>query len=179
MGLKFWHLLVVGALAVSAVAAVVHIGRGATSETKTVASVATTMPAEIAKQAAAANVRSATPSLEAFHADHGTHGGADISALRRDYDPGIDPSVKLGMGRDRPLLPGEHGRGPDGERNRAQRRDRIRRLLNGARGLSVFPEFAGSKSGSFGAEARILARQGVVSRAWCPAWMSFSRPTFN
>jgi hypothetical protein len=96
MGLKFWHLLVVGALAVSAVAAVVHIGRGATSETKTVASVATTMPAEIAKQAAAANVRSATPSLEAFHADHGTHGGADISALRRDYDPGIDPSVKLG-----------------------------------------------------------------------------------
>ena len=96
MGLKFWHLLVVGALAVSAVAAIVHTGRGATNETKTVASVATTMPAEIAKQAAAANVRSAIPSLEAFHADHGTYGGADISALRRDYDPGIDPSVKLG-----------------------------------------------------------------------------------
>jgi hypothetical protein len=54
------------------------------------------MPAEIAKQAAAANVRSAIPSLEAFYADHGTYGGADVSALRRDYDPGIDPTVKLG-----------------------------------------------------------------------------------
>ncbi len=96
MGLKFWHLLVVGALAVSAVAAVVHVGRGATNETKTVASVATTMPAEVAKRVAAANVRSAIPSLEAFYADHGTYGGADIPALRRDYDPGIDPSVKLG-----------------------------------------------------------------------------------
>jgi len=96
MGLKFWHLLVVGALAVSAVAVVVHIGRGATNETKTVASVATTMPAEVAKQAAAANVRSAIPSLEAFYAEYGTYGGADVSALRRDYDPGIDPSVKLG-----------------------------------------------------------------------------------
>jgi hypothetical protein len=96
MGLKFWHLLIVGALAVLVVAAVVHLGRGATNETKTVASVATTMPAVIAKQAAAANVRSAIPSLEAFYADHGTYGGADVSALRRDYDPGIDPSVKLG-----------------------------------------------------------------------------------
>jgi hypothetical protein len=96
MDVKFWHLLVVGALAVSAVAAVVHIGRGATNETKTVASVATSMPAEIAKQAAAANVRSAIPSLEAFYADHGTYGGADVSALRREYDPGIDPAVKLG-----------------------------------------------------------------------------------
>jgi hypothetical protein len=96
MDLKFWRLLVVGAVAVSAVAAVVHIGRGATNETKTVANVATTMPAEIAKRAAAANVRSAIPSLEAFYAEHGTYGGADISALRRDYDPGIDPSVKLG-----------------------------------------------------------------------------------
>jgi hypothetical protein len=96
MGLKFWHLLVVGALAVSAVVAFVHIGRGATKETKTVASVATTMPAEFAKQAAAANVRSAIPSLEAFYAEHGTYGGADVSALRRDYDPGIDLSVKLG-----------------------------------------------------------------------------------
>jgi hypothetical protein len=96
MGLKFWHLLVVGALAVSVVVAVVHVGRGATNETKTLASVATTMPAEIAKQAAAANVRSAIPSLEAFYADHGTYGGADVSALRRDYDPGVDPSVKLG-----------------------------------------------------------------------------------
>ena len=79
MGLKFWHLLVVGALAVWAVAAIVHIGRGATNETKTVASVATTMPAEIAKQAAAANVRPVIPSLEAFYADHGTYGGADVS----------------------------------------------------------------------------------------------------
>ena len=94
--MKFWHLVVVGALVVSAVVAFVHIGRGATNETKTVASVATTMPAEVAKQAAAANVRSAIPSLEAFYADHGTYGGADVSALRRDYDPGIDPSVKLG-----------------------------------------------------------------------------------
>ena len=96
MGLKFWHLLVVGALAVSAVAAIVHIGRGATNDTKTVAIVATTMPAAIAKQAAAANVRSAIPSLEAFYAEHGTYSGADISGLRHDYDPGIDPSVKLG-----------------------------------------------------------------------------------
>jgi hypothetical protein len=96
MGVKFWHLLVVGALAVSAVAAVVHVGRGATNETKTVASVATSMPAEIAKQAAAANVRLAIPSLEAFYTDHGTYGGADVSALRGDYDSGIDPTVKLG-----------------------------------------------------------------------------------
>jgi hypothetical protein len=96
MDLKFWRLLVVGALAVSAVAAVVHIGRGATNETKTVANVATTMPAEIAKSAAAANVRSAIPSLEAFYAEHGTYGGADVSVLRRDYDPGIDSTVRLG-----------------------------------------------------------------------------------
>jgi hypothetical protein len=96
MDLRFWRLLVVGALAVSAVVAVVHIGRGATNETKTVANVATTMPAQIAKQAAAANVRSAIPSLESFYAEHGTYGGADISALRRDYDPGIDSTVKLG-----------------------------------------------------------------------------------
>jgi hypothetical protein len=96
MGLKFWHLLVVGVLAVTAVAAVVHVGRGATNETKTFASAATTMPAEAAKQAAAANVRSAIPSLEAFYTDHGTYDRADVSALRRDYDPGIDPSVKLG-----------------------------------------------------------------------------------
>jgi hypothetical protein len=94
--MKFWHLLVVGALAVSALAAVVHVGRGATKETKTVASVATSLPAGVAKQAAAANVRSAIPSLEAFFSDHGTYGGADVSALRRDYDSGIDPSVKLG-----------------------------------------------------------------------------------
>ena len=93
---KFWRLLVVGALAVSAVVAVVHIGRGATNETKTVANVATTMPAEFAKRAAVANVRSAIPSLEAFYAEHGTYGGADISALRRDYDPGISPTVMLG-----------------------------------------------------------------------------------
>jgi hypothetical protein len=94
--IKFWRLLVVGALAVSAVAAVVHIGRGATNEAKTVANVAATMPAEVAKQATAASVRSAIPSLEAFYAEHGTYVGADISALRRDYDPGIDSTVKLG-----------------------------------------------------------------------------------
>ena len=94
--MKFWHLLVVGALAVSALAAVVHVGQGATKETKTVASVATSLPAGVAKQAAAANVRSAIPSLEAFFSDHGTYGGADVSALQRDYDSGIDPSVKLG-----------------------------------------------------------------------------------
>ena len=93
---KFWRLLVVGALAVSAVVAVVHIGRGATNGTKTVANVATTMPAEFAKRAAVANVRSAIPSLEAFYAEHGTYGGADIPALRRDYDPGIDLTVVLG-----------------------------------------------------------------------------------
>lgn len=96
MDLRFWRLLVVGALAVAAVAAVIHIGRGATKETKTVANLATTMPAEIAKQAAAANVRAAIPSLEAFYAEHGTYAGADIPALRRDYDPGIDSTVKLG-----------------------------------------------------------------------------------
>ena len=96
MGLKFWHLLVVGALAVSAVAAVVHIGRGATKETKTVASVATTMPAAIAKQAAAANVRSAIPSLEAFYAEHGTYSGADRRRAACDYDSGLAPTLKLG-----------------------------------------------------------------------------------
>ena len=95
MGLKFWHLLVVGALAVSAVAAVVHIGRGATKETKTVASVATTMPAAIAKQAAAANVRSAVPSLEAFYAEHGTYSGATVAALRA-IDTGLAPTLELG-----------------------------------------------------------------------------------
>ena len=96
MGLKFWRLLIVGALAVSAVAAVVHIGRGATNETKTVASVAVTMPAASAKQAAAGNVRAAIPSLEAFYAEHGTYSGATVVALRRDYDTGLSPTVKLG-----------------------------------------------------------------------------------
>jgi hypothetical protein len=50
----------------------------------------------MSKRTAAANVRSAVPSLEAFYADNGTYGGADVSALRRDYDSGIDPTVKLG-----------------------------------------------------------------------------------
>ena len=43
-----------------------------------------------------ANVRSAIPSLEAFYAEHGTYGGADVSAVRRDYDSGIDSTVRLG-----------------------------------------------------------------------------------
>jgi hypothetical protein len=134
--IKFWRLLVVGALAVSAVAAVVHIGRGATNEAKTVANVAATMPAEVAKQATAASVRSAIPSLEAFYAEHGTYVGADISALRRDYDPVDRLNREARVGRDRPLLPGEHGRGPDGERNRAQWRDCVPRLLDSADVLS-------------------------------------------
>ena len=98
MDLKFRHLLVVAVLAVSAVialATVVRVGRGATNVTKTVASVAATMPEEMARQTAAANVRSAVPSLEAFYADHGTYGGADISALRA-YDASLDPTMNLG-----------------------------------------------------------------------------------
>ena len=137
MGLKFWHLLVVGALAVSAVAAVVHIGRGATKETKTVASVATTMPAEVAKQAAAANVRSAIPSLEAFYADHGTYGGA--ASLRCGATTTLDRPVREArLGRDGPLLRGEHRRGPDGEPDRARQPDRARRLLAAPSGAPAF-----------------------------------------
>jgi hypothetical protein len=130
MGLKFWHLLVFGALAVSAVTAVVHVGRGATNETKTVASVAVAMPEDAAKQIVAANVRSAIPSLEAFYADHGTYGGADVSALRRDYDSGISPSVKLGW-----VETGRYCLECTVEGQTAsvtgQRRGRARRLLNG------------------------------------------------
>ena len=96
MGLKLWRLLIVGALVVLAVAGVVHLGRGATNETKTVANVAVAMPQDAAKQVAAGNVRAAIPALEAFYADHGTYAGADVFALRRDYDSGISPTVKLG-----------------------------------------------------------------------------------
>ena len=96
MGLKLWRLLIVGALVVLAVAGVVHLGRGATNETKTVASVAVAMPQDAAKQVAAGNVRAAIPALEAFYAEHGTYAGADVVALRRDYDSGISPTVKLG-----------------------------------------------------------------------------------
>jgi hypothetical protein len=95
MGLKFWHLLAVGALAVSVVTAFVLVGRGAANETKTVAVVAATMPDGAAKQAAAANVRSAILSLEAFYAEHGTYAGATVAALRA-IDTGLDPTVKLG-----------------------------------------------------------------------------------
>ena len=42
------------------------------------------------------NVRAAIPALEAFYAEHGTYAGADVFALRRDYDSGISPTVKLG-----------------------------------------------------------------------------------
>jgi hypothetical protein len=94
MDLKIWHLLVVGALAVTALA-VVRVGRDARDETNTVAFVAATMPGEMAKRTAAANVRSTIPSLEAFYAEHGTYAGATLAALRA-IDTGLDPTVELG-----------------------------------------------------------------------------------
>ena len=94
MDLKIWHLLVVGALVVTALA-VVRVGRDARDETKMVAFVAATMPGEMAKWTAAANVRSTIPSLEAFYAEHGTYAGATLAALRA-IDTGLDPTVELG-----------------------------------------------------------------------------------
>jgi hypothetical protein len=94
MDLKIWHLLVAGALAVT-VLAIVRLGRDAKNETKTVAIVAASMPEEMAKRTAAANVRSTIPSLEAFYAEHGTYAGATVAALRA-IDTGLDPTVELG-----------------------------------------------------------------------------------
>src|SRR5436190_5488460 len=59
---------------------------------------------------------------------HVWRGGHLCAAARlRPWDR---PLCEARVGRDRPLLPGEYGRGRDGERNRAQRRERARRLLN-------------------------------------------------
>ncbi|RDI73563.1 prepilin-type N-terminal cleavage/methylation domain [Gaiella occulta] len=41
------------------------------------------------KSAAQANVRAATPSLEAFYADNATYVGATIAKLKASYDAGI------------------------------------------------------------------------------------------
>jgi len=82
----------------TAVLSFVLVGRGTASETRTLALVPATMPKAMAKETAAANVRAAIPSIEAFHTDHGTYAGATVAALRRDYDSGIGPFVKLGWG---------------------------------------------------------------------------------
>jgi len=95
MAVRIWHLFLVGSVAVAAVAALVTfmaVGRGVESETKTVAVVAAAVPRQSGEQAAAANVRAAVPSVEAFYAEHMTYTGATTAALRA-YDPGLDPTV--------------------------------------------------------------------------------------
>ena len=85
-------------LAVGALLALVVAGCGSNDATKAVGKVAT-IPVEVAQQAAAANVRAAVPSFEAFYAEHGTYAGATIAGLRQDYDSSIDSSVELGWVR--------------------------------------------------------------------------------
>jgi hypothetical protein len=123
MAVRMWHLLFVGAVAVAVLTAFVTIaavGRSAKRETTSVAVAAVRVSQEAAEQAAAANVRAAIPSMEAFYADHLTYAGATVVALR-EYDPGLDPSVGV-MRADqdgyciRSTVDGEvaSGRGPGG-----------------------------------------------------------------
>ena len=98
MVVRAWHLLVVGAVAVSALTAIVtlaHVGRGAAHETKAIALVPAAMSVEAAEATAEANVRSAVPSIEAFYADHGSYLGATIAALR-EIDSGIGSTAAVG-----------------------------------------------------------------------------------
>jgi hypothetical protein len=96
VNVKLAHVLAALAVGVLTLGTLLLVGCGATSEPKTIATVAAGLPNEAARQAAAANVRTATVALEAFYAEHGTYDGADVAALRRNYDPAIDPTVKLG-----------------------------------------------------------------------------------
>jgi type IV pilus assembly protein PilA len=45
------------------------------------------------KSAAAADLRAAIPSVEAFFADHGTYAGMTAAGLQASYDQSISPSI--------------------------------------------------------------------------------------
>jgi prepilin-type N-terminal cleavage/methylation domain-containing protein len=45
------------------------------------------------KSAAAADLRAAVPSVEAFFADHGTYAGMSVTTLKASYDQSINPSI--------------------------------------------------------------------------------------
>jgi prepilin-type N-terminal cleavage/methylation domain-containing protein len=45
------------------------------------------------KNAAAADLRAAVTSVEAWHSEHGTYAGMTVAALQASFDQSIDPSV--------------------------------------------------------------------------------------
>ena len=45
------------------------------------------------KSAAAADLRAAVPSVEAWHLDHGTYAGMTVAALKASYDQALDASI--------------------------------------------------------------------------------------
>jgi type IV pilus assembly protein PilA len=53
-----------------------------------------------ARRAAAADVRSAVPSLEAYYSDVGTYAGATPAGLRASYDAGLGSIVLSGLSSD-------------------------------------------------------------------------------
>src|SRR5262249_18491392 len=69
---------VVLGLAAAAVAAFVVAGRGARSETSSIADVVTSAPAQAGTAVAEANLRSAIASMQAYRAINGTYAGASL-----------------------------------------------------------------------------------------------------
>ena len=98
MTLKLWHLMLVGAVAVAAVAALgtmVLSGGKSSNTTKTVVVAVQQQPSSDASLAAAeSSVRAALPDIEAYYADHNSYLGATSSALRQ-IDSGLSPTVSV------------------------------------------------------------------------------------
>ena len=73
------------------------------------------------KNAAAADVRAAVSSVEAWHLDHGTYTGMTLAALKASYDQSLDASI-VSLARCR-IRPTRHGGVPTIRPRRRPRRD--------------------------------------------------------
>ena len=81
------------------------------------------------KSAAAADLRSAIPSVEAFFSDNGTYAGMTAASLQASYDQSINPSIIAALGRRttycvQATAPGDTPRSPTRPDPRADRRRR-------------------------------------------------------
>ena len=100
MTVKPWHLVVVGAVAVAALAGVLTmlLTGSKTHGAQTVVVVPDTpAPSTSDLDTALANVRTALPSIEAYYGDNGSYDGASIAGLRRDYDSGLPQGLRFGF----------------------------------------------------------------------------------